>query len=430
MSCHFLVFLYFWLLYIHFSYADATKKKCLWAHRIFSEWKIVRNARNALDPNYKRIGSVMEMTQEELVDALCPFILEVRKQTGENYPAQTLYEIIVCIQLYMNMYGREWKVIDDPAFRRVKNTLDNRMKELVKLGFIAPRVQAQEIDIQCEDKLWEDGVLGDSNPKQLVHTLLYMLGIQFGLRAGQEHRDLRVGPKSQFALYTDTALGKEYLEYREDSSKNNQGGIQQRKVSRKVVRAYENVQNPNRCLVCLYKKYLELRPKTPRCPDHFYLRPLNKPTADCWYSHQAIGRQTLSKVVSSLLEQVGVKLGSGRLSNHSLRATCASRLFQNNVDEQLIMDRTGHRSASVRSYKRTSNIQLNDLSEILYGNTANKSAAVPPKRPKVEQSVVSTPQVAVGNESQDVHENVVVNNVTSGHAKDQVSFNFTINLNK
>ena len=38
------------------------------------------------------------------------------------------------------------------------------------------------------------------------------------------------------------------------------------------------------------------------------------------------------------------------------------------VDEQLIAEKTGHCSSSVRAYKRTSDEQQQQLSEILYGS--------------------------------------------------------------
>ena len=42
-------------------------------------------------------------------------------------------------------------------------------------------------------------------------------------------------------------------------------------------------------------------------------------------------------------------------TNHSGKVTCATELFKNNVDEQLIMRQTGHRSTdAVRRYKRPS----------------------------------------------------------------------------
>ena len=42
----------------------------------------------------------------------------------------------------------------------------------------------------------------------------------------------------------------------------------------------------------------------------------------------------------------------GNFTNHLGKVTCATRLFHNNFDEQLIMRQTGHRSNAVRAYKR------------------------------------------------------------------------------
>lgn len=375
-------------------------------YRIFTDWRSIQNA-DATSKGKSLIPDLMLMDKKQMAAALCPFILEVRKQNGTNYPSQTLYEIVISLQLYMAMYGHEWKLLDDLEFIKVKNTLDNRMKELANLGFVAPRIQAEEIGIDKEDYLWKQGVLGESTPRQLVNTLLYMIGIHFALRAGAEHRNLRLGVNSQFAYHYDDQVGKRYLQYTEDSSKNNQGGINQRKVKRKCVRAYENTANPQRCLVRLFNKYMMLRPAG---VTDFYLRPLNSPKPDCWFSCQPIGRQTLGKVVNSLLGKVG---SSGKITNHSLRATAASRLYQHNVDEQLIQERTGHCSDSVRSYKRTDSKQLHEISEILYGNEAE---APPPKRRKMETEEC----VQVDDSAENC----------SDTKNSKLSFNFTINVNK
>ena len=45
--------------------------------------------------------------------------------------------------------------------------------------------------------MWEKGLLGMNNPQQLLDTMLYQIELNFVLCAGQEHRNLRGGPKSQ-----------------------------------------------------------------------------------------------------------------------------------------------------------------------------------------------------------------------------------------
>ena len=87
---------------------------------------------------------------------------------------------------------------------------------------------------------------------------------------------------------------------------------------------------------------------TSLCPadapkDIFYLKPLTKPTPTCWYSNQPVCHNKLSQTVSWLCKQAGIH---GYKTNYSLRVTTATRLHTctSGVDEQLVMERTGHRS--------------------------------------------------------------------------------------
>jgi hypothetical protein len=173
------------------------------------------------------------MTKDELCFSLSRFVLEVRKENGEAYPAEMLYEIVISLQLYLAMYGREMKFLNDVEFVCLKNTLDSKMKDLTKQGIRARRRQAEIITEEEEDKLWQTGVLGDKTPKQLGDTVLYMIGLHFALRAGTEHRNLRYD-KSQISVQTDRQ-GAKYLSYTEDVSKTRQGGLKHRKIAPKCV---------------------------------------------------------------------------------------------------------------------------------------------------------------------------------------------------
>ena len=66
---------------------------------------------------------------------------------------------------------------------------------------------------------------------------------------------------------------------------------------------------------------------------------------------QTSGCKLTQKVVNSLMKQAGIE---GKFTNHSLRATTATHMFQKGVDEQLIKCVTGHKSDAVRLYKRPS----------------------------------------------------------------------------
>ena len=101
------------------------------------------------------------------------------------------------------------------------------------------------------------------------------------------------------------------------------------------------------------------------------LKPLKNATPTCWYSsEQPLGHNTLSNTISRLCNKGGIH---GYKTNHSLRVTNATRLYASRMDEQMVMERTGHRSLEgVRTYKRTSSEQQVALSDVL--NRAKKPA--------------------------------------------------------
>ena len=140
-----------------------------------------------------------------------------------------------------------------------------------------------------------------------------------------------------------------------------QGGLGEHVIKNKSVKVFAVVDNPNRCVVRLYKKYMSLRPSN--APSTvLYLQPLRRPRPDCWYQPRAIGHNTLSSTIKKMCQ----KVGDGYFTNHSLRRTCATQLFHKGVDEQQIMSVTGHRSGhGVRAYKQISHDQQEHLSDLI-----------------------------------------------------------------
>ena len=231
-----------------------------------------------------------------------------------------------------------------------------------------------------------------------METIFYPFGVHFALCASVEHRSLRVGPKSQLSLGLDR--DKRFIEYCEDVSKTCQGGLDHKNVSRKIVRAYVNIANPDRCIVNLFDMYMSHRPVHINLDD-FYLRPLANPCANIWYASQPIGHNTLSKIVGKLAETAGLK---GHYSNHSLHATAATQLYHANFDEQLITEVTGHRSNAVRGYKCMSNDQLKSVSHALYGGEISENcdkkqaickSEVVEKEPKDSEVLSKKPKIDI-----------------------------------
>ena len=152
----------------------------------------------------------------------------------------------------------------------------------------------------------------------------------FALHAADEHRKLDV---SQFTIGTD--INGKFLRFTGRTCKNWQGGLHHLKLTAKDLKIYAKVELKERCAVSIFEFYLRLIP--PEGP--FYRRPLS--CSPPKYSIQVIGVNKLNVIVKKICEKAGFK---GYFTNHSGKVTCATELYKQNIDEQLIMQQTGHRS--------------------------------------------------------------------------------------
>ena len=88
-----------------------------------------------------------------------------------------------------------------------------------------------------------------------------------------------------------------------------------------------------------------------------YCRPKPKAPSDDsspWYEAVRVGKNKLGSMVKDMCIDAGIP----PRTNHSLRATGATALFQSNVPEQIIQKTTGHRSLDgLRMYERVSTKQ-------------------------------------------------------------------------
>ena len=116
------------------------------------------------------------------------------------------------------------------------------------------------------------------------------------------------------------------------------------------------------------------------------LQPLQKATPDCRFSSKVLGHKKLNYMVQSMCSKAGIR---GHKTNHSLRATTATRLFHAGIDEQLKMETTGHHSVDrVCSYKHTSQEQIANLSDIL--NVPVKKVHVAPQSTQQQHHAACT----------------------------------------
>ena len=328
------------------SMPENTRRRNQWSINTFNSWAISRNNRHVdRDDKLTKIEkSVEHMSSQELSYWLAKFVLEVRKTNGDPYPPKSLLSLVFGIVSHVNFdRNLNIQILSDDDFFEFRKVLDAEMKRLAASGTGAVIRQAQAFTRGQEDLLWRNKILGDYNPRVLVRTILVLNGKHFALRSSAEHRNLRYR-NPQITLY-EPAGERAYLKYVEDVSKTKQGGLKHIRVRRKEVIHHSNLECPERCHVRLYKKYMKLCPVTKRTA--FYLTPLQKPTEQVWYSRQPVGVNQLSKYTMELCKEAGLE---GNYTNHSWRATAATHLYQHGVDEQLIMERTGHQSTAGKSH--------------------------------------------------------------------------------
>jgi len=107
----------------------------------------------------------------------------------------------------------------------------------------------------------------------------------------------------------------------------------------------------------------------------------------------------------------------GYFTNHSLRATAATRLFAANVDEQLIKLKTGHSSDAVRSYKGVNEKQLSNMTDVICNKMSKQDET---ESEKDNCAVIVPKQLADGSAISDSLSSVMFK---------QCAFNGTININ-
>lgn len=356
-----------------------------------SDWRV------RLDPKLKVFKELEEWDKEDWDYVMQNFLIELRRPNGDMYPPATIKGFVTCIQFKLqNFFNKNWSFLTDAGFIRTHQCIDAAMKLSAKEGFhVAPK-RARTISLDEEEQLWTEGKFGMSNPKQLVETLLYHLGLHLSLRACGEHRDLVYGERSQLQLVSD--VNGEFLLYTERMSKNAQVGVRKAHVEPKITRIYPHG-NKERCVIEMYKRYISHRPESFGGKGHeaFYLTPLKTVTSGIWYRCQPMGVHTIETVVKRLLGPTVDP--TVRVTNSSLRRTSKTRLLDGGVSKELASMKTGRISDKAdRAYIDVRNSERL-MSTVLYGAGATPETETAGDRRPQAQAVVKGPADAGGDKA-------------------------------
>ena len=202
------------------------------------------------------------------------------------------------------------------------------MKRLQSTGL---RKQAEPLTLEEEELLRNKKVLGDHNPSALLNT---MVGLSL-LCVVVTNTNNCVTLPVRFSWLKN--LVKDHTcSTRKTVSKNNPGGLKGWRVVTATLKTL------SRCFVLIFKKYTPLD----RPDNALYLTPLVKPSDTCLFSCVQIGRNKLP-----LVKQAGIQ--------DQPFPACNSSCVFSGIDEQLVTERTGHRSMEgIRPYDPLSSTKL------------------------------------------------------------------------
>ncbi len=139
----------------------------------------------------------------------------------------------------------------------------------------------------------------------------------------KEHRNLRVN---------NFRIDSVSVTYDESTSKTFHGGLKDLKYSPRVTKhicCSEKDVNHFPCIVNCYSTYIEKVKDLAKVNEASYFKPNNDANIFEYYNI-VLGIHTLNKILPDF----------SRKTSHCLRVTCATRLFQSNVEDKLIRERT------------------------------------------------------------------------------------------
>ena len=121
----------------HSSIQESSKAKIRWAAEAYNRWRSFRSEifyqryTTKITHYNREIRPIDQSAKDvnELESDLCDLIVEIRKENGEQYPSSSINDIISGLSLYLEReHGFTDKLVSG-AFRAVRNTLDNVIKE-------------------------------------------------------------------------------------------------------------------------------------------------------------------------------------------------------------------------------------------------------------------------------------------------------------
>lgn len=267
-----------------------------------------------------------------LSDYISGFLLSVRRKDGSEYEPTTLRSFVSSINRHLITNGYKFSLMTDVQFRRCRDVLAAKQKQLKSIGKGNKPMAADEISDDDLSVMYEKKVLGPDNPSSLIYTMWMVCTLHFGMRTGKETHDLRWG---DIQLKSDDD-GNEYLIYSQERQTKTRTGSNPKDVRKKKPRAYAVPELPARDPVALYKKFRSLRPVEMLDPDSPFFLSINYnyKIGHPWYKKMPMGINKLYQIMNDL------KDGSGLQTDKRL-TPYRYKLFLDNLHSILVFSSCG-----------------------------------------------------------------------------------------
>ncbi|KAM8913919.1 transcriptional regulator QRICH1-like isoform 6-T6 [Spinachia spinachia] len=225
---------------------------------------------------------------------------EARGSDEEQFTADVLYYVFLCIQKYLFENGRVDDIFSDPYYTRfcgcLHKILDGWKPSVHPLGYVIPSHVTEEM-------LWECKQLGAHSPATLLTTLMYFNTKHFHLMTTEQHMKAAFSKvlrhtKKNPANAKDKATSIRLLKGQGPNSAGQKG------TDDMYEEQAEDPENPLRCPIKLYDFYLFKCPQSVKGRnDAYYMtpEPVVAPNSPMWYSSQPLTAQQVEQVLARII---------------------------------------------------------------------------------------------------------------------------------
>ena len=297
---------------------------------------------------------------------------------------------------YLRKKGCTFSLLNDKEFCEVQEILKKKQKQLKAMGKGNKPNSADALTDEEIEEFYRAGVLGNKTPRALLNTVWMNNCIYFGMRPGQEQRDLCWG---DLELKTN-ADGLRYVKFSTERQTKTRTGENTRNVRESKPKMFENLHNNDRCPVTAYLAYKQHRPPEMMADDSPFYLAVNTEVPKAgkkWFKAAPLGVNSLRSMVKNMLAASQVH-SDKKLVNHSTRKHLVQKLVDNNIPPNEIVQITGHKNVnSLNNYSAISDRRQQHISTVLSRRGESSTSVATSSSPKVtvdEITSVSTVQTS------------------------------------